>query len=198
MKKIYLLICVFLGFANVVNAAINSDDAVKMVKKLTSEGIEKVVNSNASTKEKQDAFRILFDQNLDLDFVGKYVLGRYWRTSTDKQREEFLALYKEFNVKTWTERFGEFKNQKIEYTGTSPASNDDQIFVKTKVAFGNSQDIDILWRVQDSNGKLKIIDIIVENVSLAQTSRSEYASFIAKSKNGIDDLIDNLKQKITN
>ena len=46
------------------------------------------------------------------------------------------------------------------------------------------------------NGKLKIIDIIVENVSLAQTARNEYTSFIAKSPKGMDGLLENLRAKI--
>ena len=52
------------------------------------------------------------------------------------------------------------------------------------------------WRVYNHNGKLKIIDIIIENVSLAQTARNEYTSFIAKSPKGVEGLLENLRTKI--
>ncbi|WP_366921385.1 ABC transporter substrate-binding protein [uncultured Fusobacterium sp.] len=42
----------------------------------------------------------------------------------------------------------------------------------------------------------KIIDIIIENVSLAQTARNEYTSFIAKSPKGVEGLLENLRTKI--
>lgn len=62
-----------------------------------------------------------------MDFIGKYVLGRYWRTASAKQQAEFINLYKEFNVQTWSKRFDEFKGKKFVFEGTSPASNPSQI-----------------------------------------------------------------------
>jgi phospholipid transport system substrate-binding protein len=54
----------------------------------------------------------------------------------------------------------------------------------------------VKWRVKETNGNMRIVDIIIENVSLAQTSRSEYTSYIQKSPNGIDGLIADLKAKL--
>ena len=54
----------------------------------------------------------------------------------------------------------------------------------------------VKWRVKDNNGTMRIVDIIIENVSLAQTARSEYTSYIQKSPNGIDGLIQDLKAKL--
>ena len=60
----------------------------------------------------------------------------------------------------------------------------------------DGQPIDVKWRVYEHNGKLKIIDIIIENVSLAQTARNEYTSYIAKSPKGVEGLLENLRSKI--
>ena len=43
---------------------------------------------------------------------------------------------------------------------------------------------------------MKIVDIIIENVSLAITARNEYAAFIKNNPGGVDALIANLKSKI--
>ena len=55
--------------------------------------------------------------------------------------------------------------------------------------------INVKWRVADKKGNLKVIDIIIENVSLAQTARNEYTSFIAKSPKGVEGLLENLRLK---
>ena len=196
MKKIALFIFAFLGLAQVAMADINKDKAVEMVQNVTKEGIEKIINSNDSAEEKNKVFRTLFTENLDLDFIGKYVLGRYWRTATPAQKKEFIELYKEFNVKTWSQRFDEFKGKEFVFKGTSAANNPNQVFVDTTVPMPEGQPASVKWRVNDVNGKLKIIDIIIENVSLAQTSRNEYTSFIAKSPKGIDGLLENLRAKM--
>ena len=179
MKKLCLFLIGLLSYAQIASADINKNEAVKLIETVTEEGIEQIINSNSSQEEKNKVFRKLFTENLDLDYIGKFVLGRYWRTITPAQRKEFIDLYKEFN-----------------FDGTSPANNPNQIFVNTSVPMQEGAPASVKWRVNDVNGKLKIIDIIVENVSLAQTARNEYTSFIAKSPKGMDGLLENLRAKI--
>ena len=59
-----------------------------------------------------------------------------------------------------------------------------------------AQPATVVWRVKEEKGKFKIVDIIIENVSLAITARNEYTAFIKKSPNGLDGLIADLEQKI--
>lgn len=54
----------------------------------------------------------------------------------------------------------------------------------------------VVWRVREKNGSFKIVDIIIENVSLAITARNEYTAFIKNNPGGVDALIANLKSKI--
>lgn len=196
MKKILFLILGVVGFAQVACADIDGAKATAMVENLTKEGIEKIINSTSSQEEKNKVFKQLFTENLDLDFIGKYVLGRYWRTASAQQRKEFIDLYKEFNVQTWSKRFDEFKGKKFVFNGTGAANNPNQIYVNTSVPVPDGKPIDVKWRVYEHNGKLKIIDIIIENVSLAQTARNEYTSYIAKSPKGVEGLLENLRSKI--
>ena len=196
MKKILLTIAIFFGIINCSLADINGKDAMSMVENLTKQGIEQIVNSTAPVEEKNRIFKKLFTENLDLDFIGKYVLGRYWRTATPQQKKEFINLYKEFNVKTWSKRFDEFKGKSFVFDGVTPATNKEQVFVNTSVPMPEGEPVRVKWRVYNRKGELKVIDIIIENVSLAQTARNEYTSFIAKSPNGIEGLLENLRNKV--
>ena len=196
MKKIILFFIMFFIFMPVSMADIDKDASVKLIENVTKEGIEQIINSNSSAEEKSKVFRKLFTENLDLDFIGKYVLGRYWRAANANQKKEFIKLYKEFNIQTWSKRFDEFKGKNFKFNGTSSANNPNQVFVDTSVPLNEGAPISVKWRVNDINGKLKIIDIIIENVSLAQTARTEYTSYIAKSPKGIDDLLESLRAKI--
>ncbi|MBR5599180.1 MAG: ABC transporter substrate-binding protein [Alphaproteobacteria bacterium] len=196
MKKIFIYVLVFFSIIQSGFADINKEKAVLMIENLTKEGIEDIINSNVSVEDKNKVFRKLFTENLDLDFIGKYVLGRYWRQANLSQQKEFIALYKEFNVKTWSKRFDEFKGKEFVFKGTTPSSNPNQVFVNTEVPVGDGKPASVKWRVSDKGGKLKVIDIIIENVSLAQTARNEYTAFISKSPKGIEGLLENLRQKV--
>lgn len=197
MKKIALALLFIAFTSNMALADVDAKKAEEFVKTVVQEGIEQLVNSNVSQTEKADRFRTLFNKDLDLDFIGKFVLGRYWRTSTPQQRDDFVSVYRELNVQTWSGRFDEFKGKKFEFEGTSPTTNNDQIFVNSSVNMGQGQEpAKVIWRVKQTGNDFKIVDIIIENVSLAITARNEYASFIKNAPGGVDDLIADLKRKI--
>ena len=197
MKK--LLILLFLGLFGVAfqaNAAIDSTEAENFIKKTTQQGIEELINSKVSEAEKKARFTKLFNEDLDLDFIGKFVLGRYWKTSTPKQRTDFIDVYRKLNIQTWSERFNEFKGKHFEFLGTESSKSADQIFVNTQVPMDEGAPASVKWRLKETNGRLRIVDIVIENVSLAQTARSEYTAYIKKSPNGIDGLIKDLRARL--
>ena len=196
MKKLFLYFFVFFSLIQVCFADINKEKAVAMIENLTKEGIEDIVNSNKSIDEKNEVFRKLFTENLDLEFIGKYVLGRYWKVATPAEQKEFISLYKEFNIKTWSKRFDEFKGKEFVFKGVTPSNNQNQVFVDTEVPMSEGKPASVKWRVGERKGKLKVIDIIIENISLAQTARNEYTAFISKSPNGVEGLLENLRQKV--
>ena len=195
MKKFLALVLGLLMFSTQAHA-IDAAKAENFIKNVTQQGIEELVNSNVAAAQKNARFTKLFNQDLDLDFIGKFVLGRYWRTATPQQRKDFIDVYRKLNIQTWSARFDEFKGKHFEFLGTETSKSADQIFVNTQVPMEEGAPAQVKWRVKETNGQMRIVDIIIENVSLAQTSRSEYTSYIQKSPNGIDDLIADLRSKL--
>ena len=72
-------------FSAAANAAVDAALAEAFVEKGTREGIEEIINANVSQTVKDQRFEKLFNNALDLNFIGQFVLGRYWRTSTPEQ-----------------------------------------------------------------------------------------------------------------
>lgn len=199
MKKfLALFLGVFLISGEAISGEVNSEQAENFIKNLTDTGIEEIINSDVSEEEKDQRFEKLFNENLDLDFIGRFVLGRYWRTATAEERKEFINVYRELNIKTWSSRFDEFKGKSFIFKGTSPSSSAGQIFVNTEVPMDQGAPAKVVWRVKENKGQFKVVDIIIENVSLAITARNEYTAFIKNSPEGVQGLINNLKSKLQN
>ncbi|MBP5215914.1 MAG: ABC transporter substrate-binding protein [Alphaproteobacteria bacterium] len=197
MKKLFAFVFTALLFSvSVARADVDSAKAEQFIKNVTTQGIEELINSDVSEKVRQERFTKLFNQDLDLDFIGKFVLGRYWRTATPKQRDEFIDVYRKLNIQTWSQRFNEFKGRHFEFIGTEKSKSADQLFINTQVPMNEGNPASVKWRVKDTDGALRIVDIIIENVSLAQTARSEYTSYIQKSPDGVDGLIKDLKARL--
>ena len=195
-KFIITFFCGLFMLTGTANADINAAEAENFVKNTTQEGLVGIINAKASQAERDARFEKLFNSALDLKFIGRFVLGRYWKTASDEQRDRFIDVYRKLNVKTWSKRFDEFKGKEFIFKGTSPSSSANQIFVNSVVPMEQAQPATVVWRVKEENGKFKIVDIIIENVSLAITARNEYTAFIKKSPKGLDGLIADLEQKI--
>ena len=179
-----------------VRAEVDAQGAQKFVEKVTSDGIEQIINANVSQAEKDKRFEKLFNSALDLDFIGKFVLGRNWRTATPAQRKAFIQVYRELNDKTWSKRFDEFKGKAFVFTGTTPSSSAGQVYVDSTVNMGEGEPAKVKWRVRQEGKSFKIVDIVIENVSLAITARNEYSGFIKNNPGGVDALIKDLQNKV--
>lgn len=196
-KSIFSIIAAaaFLFSAN-AHAEVDAAKADTFIRQVTSDGIEEIINADVSQKVKDERFEKLFNNALDLDFIGQFVLGRYWKTATPAQRDMFIKVYRELNIKTWSARFDEFKGKSFVFVGTTPSTSANQIFVNTTVAMDQGQPAKVVWRVKQKGNTFKIVDIIIENVSLAITARNEYTAFIKNNPGGVDALIKDLQKKV--
>lgn len=177
-------------------AEVNVEKADAFVRQVTSNGIEEIINANVSQKVKDERFEKLFNQSLDLDFIGQFVLGRYWRTATPQQKKDFIQVYRELNIKTWSARFDEFKGKSFVFTGSTPSTSKNQVFINSTVDMGEGAPAKVVWRVKQTGDSFKIVDIIIENVSLAITARNEYTAFIKNNNGNVEALIKDLQQKV--
>ena len=196
-KNIFTLVAVaFMTLVSNANAQVDAKKAEDFIKTTTAKGIEEIINANVDQKVKDERFYDLLNGALDMNFIGQFVLGRNWRTANATQRKEFIEVYRDLNIATWSKRFNEFKGKKFVFKGTTPSNSKGQIFVDTVVPMDQGEPAKVLWRVREKNGSYKIVDIIIEGVSLAQASRSEYTAFIKNNPGGVDALIKNLKDKL--
>lgn len=195
-KTIMAVFAVVLLNTGIVKADVNAQGAENFVKNVTKEGIEQIINAKIPAAEKSARFKKLFNNALDLDFIGKYVLGRYWKTATPQQRTDFINTYRELNTQVWSERFDEFKGKNFEFKGTSPSNSANQVFVNTIVPMDQGEPATVVWRVKQTGDNYKIIDIVIEKVSLTMANRNEYTAFIKNNGGNVNALISNLKSKL--
>ncbi len=141
-------------------------------------------------------FRELFAENFDIPTIGRFVLGRYWRAASPAQREEFLGLFRELIVETYARRFSEYSGQSIEVLGSRELSERDSM-VSTQIVDSSGGTIAAIeWRVRDRDGRQRIIDVVVEQISMGVTQRSDFDAVIQRGGGNIDALLDALRDQI--
>jgi phospholipid transport system substrate-binding protein len=145
--------------------------------------------------ERQRRFRTILTDTFDLPTIGQFVLGRYWRTSSESQRMEYLKLFEEFVVQAYSNRFKELGGKKFAVGLTQPVNEEDTL-VQTEIAEEKGPPIRVNWRVR-SNGKdtFKVVDVQVEGVSMSITQRDEFAAVIRTNGGKVDGLLSALRKK---
>ena len=176
----------------VASPAMADDAGAKQFVDGVASSVLQVVKAGGSKDEQQTKLLEIVDQNIDIDFVAKFVLGKFWRTATPEQQQAYLAAYRPFLKKNYVSRLTKYSGQT--YTlGTPKPGEDGDTVVPMEIVDPQGQNVSMLYTVTKGPNGYRISDIVVEGVSLLNTQRSEFNS-IASSK-GLDYLIDTLKQK---
>ena len=172
-----------------------TEDAAQFVQRLGDQTIDTLRAPYLTLDERRDQFRGLLSQGFDIPFIGRFVIGRYWRGATSEQRGDYMALYSEFFLNTYTSRLGESDGQTFVVTGAR-AANAKDVVVRSLLNRAGGQPFVTDWRVRNFNGRYRVIDVMVEGISLALTQRSEFASVARRG--GLDGLLATLRARTAN
>jgi phospholipid transport system substrate-binding protein len=171
-------------------------DPRAFVDHLATQAMDTMVAKGVSDAERTARFRTLFTNAVDMPELAKFVLGRYWRTATPEQQQEFLKLFEDILVLTWANRFKDYAGGvQHQVTGATP-DGERGVFVESRVSREKQEPISLQWRLRQPDGGFKVVDLIVEGSSMAITYRSEYASVIQSSGGKVDGLLNAMRKKI--
>ena len=167
-------------------------DAVAFVQRLGDQAVQTLGASDMSLEEREEKVRGLLREGFDFAFIGRFVLGRHWRTMTPEQQSDYLQLFSAFVLKVYSSRLGGYAGETFKITGTRPAGKQD-ILVRTEIIRPSGPPLDCEWRVRVIDGRQRIIDVMVAGISMAVTQRSEFSSVI--SRNGFEGLLHALRAR---
>jgi phospholipid transport system substrate-binding protein len=137
-------------------------------------------NDDLTFDERKIRFRKLFIEGFDLGVIARFVIGRQWRAASVTQRTAYLDLFPDYFVHIYSSRFSSFSGETVEIVGTQKSESGDS-FVQIRV---NSpavrEPLHLSFRVRKAESTYKVIDVVVEGISLLVTQRAEFTSVIAK------------------
>ncbi|EKV28220.1 ABC-type transport system [Caenispirillum salinarum AK4] len=195
LAPLFLLLAVaVVAQPNAARAEITPEQGMAFIENIANKGINEVIAADVPQQEKTQRFRDMFLANFGTESTARFVLGRHSRGADPEQLDRFQQLFREYNVLIWARRFDEYNGQELKVTGTRP-DDDKGLFVESQVVnTEGGEPINIVWRLREREGGPKVVDIIVEGVSMALTYRSEYDAIISRS--GLSGLNDQLAQKV--
>ena len=154
-----------------------------------------VVNGPGSATAKRANMSQIINSAVDVDGVGRFCLGRYWRQATPEQQKQYLTLFHEVLITNITSKLGEY--QGVTFTMGRSRMQDEEAVVSTTVDRPNNPPTAVDWIISSPSSEPKIIDVVAEGTSLRLTQRSDYASYLVHNNNNIDALISAMKAQVS-
>jgi len=150
-------------------------------------------NASLSSDQKRERIEQIAYQAMDFDTLSKLVLARNWSKFSPAQQTEFIAQFKRHLSVTYGRNVDNYHNEKVQILGERTEGNGD-VTVHTKILRGgHSEDVVVDYRLRQRDGNWKIIDVIVEGVSLVSNFRSQFQDIVANG--GPERLLTLLKEK---
>ncbi len=175
-------------------AAVSPDVASQFIRKLGAEAISVLADKSKTQADREATFQKLFVQSFDIDEISQFVLGRYWRTASEAQRAEYQKLFQTFIVSSYAAKLGQYSGEK--FTVREGRVDDGDVVVSSQVErTDGGPPVRVDWRLKGPDNAPKIIDVVVEGVSMRLTHRSEFATVIQNNGGNVDALLNALRKR---
>jgi phospholipid transport system substrate-binding protein len=173
-------------------------DPKAFVTRLADSAMEAMVSKTLNDQQRISRFRSLFTTAVDLPAISHRVLARYWSRATPAQQTEFLKLFEDVVVLTWSVRFKDYGEDLKHYVVNVIDDGERGLTVESRVDRPHQPPIALQWRLRrdEANG-FRVVDLVVEGVSMAITYRDEYAAVIRANNDQIEGLLVAMRTNVT-
>jgi phospholipid transport system substrate-binding protein len=171
------------------------DDGRAIVQRMADQVVTILANQGMGHAAKEARFRQILGQNFDVATIGAWVMGPPWRTATPTQRTEYLMLFETYIVKVYTGQLSSYSGEKVIVTGAE--ADGPGVEVSSRITDPkNDRTVEVKWRLRPAGTQLKVRDVVIENISMSQTQRREFAAVFQQRGNTVEGLITALREKI--
>ena len=175
---------------------VNADDRTpEQIVDQTSTEILKIINEhNEQIKNDPSYVDKVIDEKIlpfvDIQAMGKLILGKYWRTATETQRKDFIKEFQEMLVRTYSKSIADYGNAKVKVLPVQGEQTDKLYRVRTELDLGSGSPLQVDYMFRKVNGEWKAFDLIVGGLSMVKNFRTSFSQEI--SETSLDALIKRL------
>ena len=183
-------------FAFTLNVPANAGEPTEVVKSAWDRLVQVLKDPTLSPKDKQKErvarLKEIIDPAIDYAETAKRVLGPHWQRRTPEEQQEFVKIFHDFVERIYTGQINQYEGEKIVFGRESV----DQDFaqVDSKILDAKGEASSLIFRLHRTDGKWKVYDAVVEDISMISNYRSQFDRVISSSS--YEGLVKKLKEKI--
>ena len=191
MKFIKFVIIFFIFFYNI---NLHANEASKWLKK----EIDKILISYQDPDLPNENRFLMIEQTINNNFAGtgiaKFVSGKSWDSASKETKKEYILLFKRHLALSIASLMQGYSNQEYKLSTSKYDEKNKVSLIDMEIFSGNST-IQVTWRVKQSKDRYFVIDLLVADISLVVTKRSEFDSMLKTVDYNLKELNKKLSQQ---
>ncbi|MDA1097516.1 MAG: ABC transporter substrate-binding protein [Proteobacteria bacterium] len=170
-------------------------EAEAFIKALGDAAVQMLSDKQSTHPEKIRRFRHLLNQSFALQGIARFALGRYWRQASPAQRQRYLGLFEDYIVNSYAARFGNYAGEKF-IVLQERIDDKGGATVDTRIQRPSGEPVAVVWHLRERQGAVRIVDVMVEGISMSLTERSDFAAAVRTAGGDLDIFLDALAAKV--
>jgi phospholipid transport system substrate-binding protein len=168
MRRVALTVVFTLGLGGYAWAS----SPTEQLRTYTDQVMKALENPTLTAPARLEAVRAVAGQAFDVTETAKRALGLHWQPRTSAERAEFVQLFRDLLERGYLSRIGEYGGEQIKYV--SEKIDGDYAVVRALIVTKNGTQVPVESRLLQKEDRWLIYDVLVENVSLIASYRSQF------------------------
>jgi phospholipid transport system substrate-binding protein len=166
-----------LGLTASVAAALTPTETVKSRVDEALQSLSQTASPTPEASERRRTdLRRAADTLFDFPDMARRALGRHWTDRSAAEREEFTRLFTDLIARTYIGKIDRYAGESIAYVGERV--DGEEASVRSQVVTAKGSQIPVEYRMHRANDVWSAYDVLIENVSLVGTYRSQFDRII--------------------
>jgi len=147
-----------------------------------------------SSARRRERVSALVARRVETHSLSRFVLGPYMRQASETERTRFEKALPEYLARLLVSELGAFANRTLtinEVVATGGPQGD--VLVLSRIAGKNGLPLRVDWRVRPTKAGPKLVDVIVEGLSVAVLQREAFIGELRRNGGKLDKLIARLE-----
>jgi phospholipid transport system substrate-binding protein len=174
--------------------ALAADDAGSFIAQTADAVLSLARDKSLSQQQYKEKLGQIADQDFDVPKIAQFVLGRYWRSASEPERQQFVQAFRAYMVQVYAERFRQYSGSQFKVTGQHTEGNTTMVTTQIEQP-GGKEPAKVIWQIAKAGSGYKISDVSIEGISQALTYRQEFGSVIEQNAGQVSALTKQLQQK---
>jgi len=188
------LTALLLALCLAAGTAVAAADPAQTVMDLGNRTLQLLSQKQLPASERQSQFRELWRQGFDGNYISRAIAGPYWRSANEQQRQNFVKTLEDYIVRVYSQRFEQYSGEQFKVLKATPQR--DEALVNSQIIRPNGgPPVKVDWRLRKEGSDYKIVDVIVEGISMVTTQRDEFGAVAQQRGGQLDGLTQALREK---